>query len=374
MIKVKVKDLIEGYNEDAQTGRVVAWGGKLDVRPKYQREFVYDEDKRDAVIRTIIKNFPLNIMYFVKREDDMYEVLDGQQRIISICRYATNSAISAKLEAPKGGHDAVNFNNLFDEDRDTFLDYELQVYICEGTEKEKLQWFQIINIAGEVLYDQEIRNAIFHGKWLTDAKSLFSKTNCAAHKRYSKYLKGKCIRQDYLETAIKWRADEEGIAGDDCISAFMQKHREDDNADELWHYIENVFEWVENTFGSYQDNMKGVAWGLLYNKYRHDNLDPSFVQEEIKCLMEDPDVQKKAGIYEYILSGDEKVLKIRLFDDHVKKTIYAQQEGKCKMCGKSFDYTDMAGDHIVPWSKGGKTVIENCQMLCNDCNMYKSNK
>ena len=216
MMKLPIRDLIQGYSEDDSTSRVRAWGGKLDVRPEYQREFVYADDKRDAVINTIMKNFPLNIMYFVDRKDGTYEVLDGQQRIISICRYATNK-FSVKIPAATGGYNTVNYPNLFDEDRDRFLDYELQVYICEGTDKEKLEWFEIINIAGETLANQEIRNAIYHSAWLTDAKSAFSRRNCAAYKNYGKYLNGDYIRQAFVETAFRWAADADGIVGKDAV-------------------------------------------------------------------------------------------------------------------------------------------------------------
>lgn len=371
MIKVPVRELIKGYSEDDATSKVVAWDGKLDVRPEYQREYVYDDKKRDSVINTVLKKFPLNIMYFVDRKDGTYEVLDGQQRIISICRYATNSAISAKLPAPAGGYNAVNFPNLFDEDRDTFLNYELQVYVCEGTEKEKLEWFQIINIAGEVLENQEILNAIYHSAWLTDAKSAFSRRNCVANKNYGKYFNGKYIRQDFLETVFRWKANEEGFSGRDMIPDFMQAHSGDANADDLWKYTEDVFDWVKDVFGKYDKSMKGIEWGILYNKHKDDNLDPKAIQADVQRLMADPEVQKKSGIYEYLLEGDEKVLSLRVFDEDVKKTVYARQGGKCAICGKPFDFKEMHGDHIKPWSKGGKTVIDNCQMLCRDCNLKK---
>ena len=371
MIKVPVRELIKGYNENDSTSKVVAWDGKLDVRPEYQREYVYDDKKRDAVINTILKDFPLNIMYFVKRPNGSYEVLDGQQRIISICRYATNSAISINIPAASGGFNAVNYPNLFDEDKETFLNYELQVYICEGTEKEKLEWFEIINIAGETLTTQEILNAIYHSAWLTDAKSVFSRRNCAANKNYGKYFKGDYIRQDFLETVFRWKANEEGIIGKDVIPDFMQAHRLDTNSDDLWIYIENVFSWVSKTFGKYDKTMKGIEWGLLYNKHKDDNLDPDVIQADIKKLMANPEVQKKAGIYEYLLEGNDKVLKIRTFDDDMKLTVYHKQNGKCAICGKSFDIDKMHGDHIIPWSKGGQTTIDNCQMLCRDCNLKK---
>lgn len=219
-MKLKVRDLIQGYNEDDATNRVVAWGGKLDVRPEYQREFVYDDDKRNAVINTVLNSFPLNIMYFVDRQDGTYEVLDGQQRIISICRYAGNG-FSVRIPNASGKFDTVNFPNLFQQNRDNFLNYELTVYVCQGTDREKLDWFQVINIAGAVLTKQEIRNALYHGSWLTDAKSAFSRRNCAAHRNYGKYMKGDYIRQDYLETVFSWKAAAEGFTGKDAVVEFM---------------------------------------------------------------------------------------------------------------------------------------------------------
>lgn len=372
MIKLPIKDLIQGYSEDDQTSRVRAWNGNLDVRPEYQREYVYKEGQRDAVINTVLNGFPLNIMYFVDRLDGTYEVLDGQQRIISICRYATNK-FSVKRPAANGGYDTVNYPNLFDEDMARFLNYELQVYICEGTEKEKIEWFQIINIAGEELEKQEILNAVLHSAWLTDAKSAFSRRNCAAHKNYGKYMNGDYIRQKYLETAFSWKADAEGLKGKDAVADYMKIHRNDKNANDLWNYFESVFKWVNKTFG-YDKSMKGVPWGILYNAHKDDNLDAAEIQKRMKELLADPEVQKKSGIYAYLLTGDEKALNLRAFGSDDKMTIYHQQGGKCAVCGKSFDISDMAGDHIIPWSRGGKTVIDNLQMLCTTCNLKKKNK
>lgn len=370
MMKLPVRELVKGYSEDDKTSRVVAWNGKLDVRPEYQREFVYSDDKRDAVINTVLKGFPLNIMYFVDRKDGTYEVLDGQQRIISLCRYATNK-FSVKIPAAAGGFNNVNFPNLFDEDVDKFLDYELQIYTCEGTDKEKLEWFQIINIAGVTLENQEIRNAIYHSAWLTDAKSAFSRRNCAAYKNYGKYMSGDYIRQKFLETALSWHADFTGVTGTDAVSEYMQLHRNDTNADVLWKYFEDVFEWVKNTFGKYDKIMKGIKWGLLYNKHKDDKLDPGEIQQTIADLMADKEVQKKSGIYEYILTGEEKCLSLRTFDEDEKATMYARQDGKCAICGKPFEISEMHGDHIKPWSKGGKTTLVNGQMLCTACNLKK---
>lgn len=376
MMKLPIRDLIQGYSEDDFTSRVRAWGGKLDVRPEYQREFVYADDKRDAVINTIMKNFPLNIMYFVDRKDGTYEVLDGQQRIISICRYATNK-FSVKIPAATGGYNTVNYPNLFDEDRDRFLDYELQVYICEGTDKEKLEWFEIINIAGETLANQEIRNAIYHSAWLTDAKSAFSRRNCAAYKNYGKYLNGDYIRQAFLETAFRWAADADGIVGKDAVEQYMQLHRNDKNADALWKYFEDVFTWVRDVFGKNIDpSMKGVQWGLLYNQHRNDNLDPAYMQKRVKELLADKEVGKRTGIYQYLLEGEktdaEKYLSLRQFDKDDMAAKYHEQGGLCAICGKPFDQKDMHGDHIIPWSKGGKTTYDNLQMLCVPCNLAKS--
>lgn len=378
LIKLPIKDLVSGYMENESTSRIVAWGGKLDVRPEYQREYVYGEKQRDAVINTVLQGFPLNIMYFVDRKDGTYEVLDGQQRIISICRYAANY-YSVKIPAPTGGYDTVNFPNLFDSDpedpapftRQMFENYELMVYICEGTEKEKIEWFQIINIAGEELENQEILNAVLHSAWLTDAKSVFSRRNCAAYKNYGKYMAGDYIRQKYLETAFAWKADAEGITGKDAVADYMKAHRADQNANDLWIYFENVFKWVKKNFGPYDKSMKGVGWGYLYNAHKDDNLDPADLQTKMKELLADPEVQKKSGIYAYLLNGEEKSLNLRAFSESDKQTVYHQQKGICNICKKPFDYKDMAGDHIIPWSRGGKTVIENCQMLCVSCNLKK---
>lgn len=372
-MKLKIRDLIQGYNEDDATNRVVAWGGKLDVRPEYQREFVYDDDKRNAVINTVLNGFPLNIMYFVDRQDGTYEVLDGQQRIISICRYTCNG-FSVRIPNASGKFDTVNFPNLFQQNRDNFLNYELTVYVCQGTDKEKLDWFQVINIAGAVLTKQEIRNALYHGSWLTDAKSAFSRRNCAAYRNYGKYMKGDCIRQDYLETVFSWKAADEGFTGKDAVVEFMQAHRYDADANDLWAYFEAVFDWVKHVFGPAPDkSMQGVAWGLLYNKHRHDNLDPVWMQQQARELMANEEVVKKSGIYQYLLEGDEKCLQPRQFDKSTAMTMYEKQGHRCAMCGEEKDFNDMHADHIVPWSKGGKTEISNCQMLCIPCNEKKGN-
>lgn len=381
MMKLKVRDLVQGYSEDEATSKVVAWGGNLDVRPEYQREYVYDDQKRDSVINTVLHGFPLNIMYFVDRGENApgarYEVLDGQQRIISICRFKTVSAISVKLPAPTGGYNIVNFPNLFDEQQDKFLDYELQVYVCEGTEQEKIEWFEVINIAGEKLEKQEIRNAVLHSAWLTDAKSAFSRRSGAVNKKYGKYFAGDVIRQKFLETAFRWHAEAEGIRDKDMetvIRRYMMNHSGNKNADALWKYTEDVFSWVEKVFGKFDKTMNGVEWGYLYNAHKDDTLDPKEVQKQIAALMEDDEVQKKSGVYEYILTGERKTLSLRTFAERDKITLYSRQKGLCAICGKPFDIKEMHADHIIPWSKGGRTVLENGQMLCTTCNLKKSDK
>ncbi len=305
-----------------------------------------------------------------------YEVLDGQQRIISICRYAQNM-FSVKIPAATGGYNIVNYPNLFDEMQAAFLDYELQVYICDGTEKEKIEWFEIINIAGEKLEKQEIRNAVLHSAWLTDAKSVFSRRNGAANKKYGKYLAGEVIRQKYLETAFRWSADAEGISLKDIetgLRQYMMNHSAEKNANALWKYFEDVFTWVEKTFGSFDKTMTGVEWGYLYNRHKDDKLDPHAIQKQISTLMADDEVQKKSAIYEYILKGETKILNLRAFAQRDKVTMYTRQKGLCALCGKPFSIDEMHADHIVPWSKGGITDLANGQMLCTVCNISKSNK
>ncbi|MBZ7987762.1 HNH endonuclease family protein [Campylobacter canadensis] len=357
---IKIRDIIKGYVNNNEDG-VKGYDGKLNIRPKYQREFVYKDKQRNAVIETIFKGFPLNVMYWVKNSDNNYEVLDGQQRTISFCSYVNGDfSIEEKY-----------FHNLTKDLQEKFLDYELFIYICEGEDSEKLDWFRIINIAGEKLTEQELRNAVYSGEWLIDAKQYFSKTSCPAYQTAEKYLKGSAIRQEYLETAIKWISDKEGIS----IEEYMAKHQHDKSASELWLYFQEVINWVQAMFIKYRKEQKGLDWGILYNKYK-DSLkySPKELEEIISKLMKDDDVTNKSGIYEYILSGKEKFLSIRKFSDNIKSECYEEQKGKCAICKKDFEINKMEADHKKPWSDGGKTIKENCQMLCKDCNREKSNK
>ena len=355
--KITIRKVIVGYKDSAEEG-VVAYDGKLDIRPKYQREFVYKEKQRNAVIETIKNSFPLNVMYWMIREDGGYEVLDGQQRTISIGQYVT-------------GDFSLNdrfFHNLTREEQDKILDYELMIYFCEGTDKERLDWFRIINIAGEKLTDQEIRNAVYTGPWLSDAKLKFSKTNCAAYLLANdggKLVEGSPIRQDYLEITLSW-------INNGKIEDYMAKHQHDSNADELWEYFQNVIAWVRTIFSNYRHEMSSVQWGELYNQFKDAKLDASKLEAEIKELMQDEDVTKKSGIYPYVLTRNEKFLNIRAFTDKQKREAYERQRGICVKCKEHFELEEMEADHIKPWHEGGKTVSENCQMLCKQDNRTKS--
>ncbi|GHT31645.1 hypothetical protein FACS1894214_3150 [Planctomycetales bacterium] len=353
--EILVKDLVKGYIDNQEAG-VIGYGGKLNIRPPYQREFVYKEQQRDAVIQTVQKNFPLNVMYWVKTGDN-YEVLDGQQRTISVCQYV------------KGGFglDNVKFDNLPKDKREQILNYKLMIYFCEGTDSEKLDWFRTINIAGEKLYDQELRNAVYTGSWLADAKLKFSKSNCAAYLLGKDYVTGSPIRQEYLETAIEW------INGGK-IEEYMSIHQHNKNADELWLYFQAVIQWVQTTFPKYRKEMKGLNWGKLYNDYKSKRFDTNALETTITKLMIDDDVSNKKGIYEYVLTGEERCLNIRAFSDSMKRGAYERQGGICPKCKKHFDIEQMEGDHITPWHEGGKTDTDNCQMLCKDCNRRKSGK
>ncbi|WP_033163591.1 GmrSD restriction endonuclease domain-containing protein [Sharpea azabuensis] len=356
--EIPVREVTNGYIDSADNG-VVGYGGKLNIRPAFQREFIYKDKQRNEVINTVIKGFPLNVMYWVKSDNGSYELLDGQQRTISIAQYV-NGDFSVNH---------LGFDNLTDTEREQILNYKLMIYICEGTDKEKLDWFKIINIAGEQLTPQELRNAIYTSEWLTEAKKYFSKNGCPAHAIASDYLKGTAIRQDYLETAIRWISARDGIE----IEDYMAKHQHDPNCNELWLYFQNVINWVKVIFPKYRKEMKGLDWGVYYNKYSQTNYDPKTLESKIVELMQDDDVTKKSGIYEYLLDGAEKHLNLRTFTQSMARSAYERQKGICPICSQHFEITEMQADHITPWSKGGKTTPENCQMLCADCNRRKSN-
>jgi len=352
--EITIREVVAGYADNAEEG-VVGYGGLLNIRPKYQREFVYDDKKRNSVIDTIRKDFPLNVMYWAVNGDGTFEVLDGQQRTISFCQYV-NSKFALENMA---------FHNLTKTDKGQILDYKLMVYFCEGNDKEKLDWFKIINIAGEKLTEQELRNAVYTGTWLTDAKSKFSKSNCAAYLMSKDYVNGSPIRQEILETAISW-------ANKGAVENYMSAHQLDPNANELWTYFRNVIEWVELMFTVKRKEMKGLDWGTFYKENKDRMFDTAELEKQVKALMEDDDVQNKKGVYLYVIDGDERNLNVRAFKQSEKRAAYERQNGVCAKCGKHFDILEMEADHIDPWSKGGKTTPENCQMLCQKCNRRKS--
>ena len=356
-----IEEVFNGYEDNEESG-VVGYGGKLNIRPAFQREFVYKEKERNAVIDTVLKGFPLNVMYWIEDEQGNFELLDGQQRTISICQYC-NGDFSMLIDGKPR-----TFANLTAHEREEFLKYKLMIYVCKGNDKEKLDWFQTINIAGATLTDQELRNAIYTGTWLSDAKRYFSKNGCVAYQIANKYMNGEMNRQAYLEKAIKWIAAKECIGIEDYMSA----HQHDDSASPLWLYFNSVISWVQTIFPKYRKEMKGLEWGVLYNQYGTASLDPTALEKRIVELMSDKEVTNKKGVYEYLLSGKEKLLSLRQFDDEDKRAKYEQQNGVCPICNKHFDYDKMHADHITPWHSGGKTVPENLQMLCRDCNLKKS--
>lgn len=356
LMNVTIKDLTRGYKNNFDEG-VLGFDGILNIRPKYQREFVYKEKQRNDVIFSILKNFPLNVMYWTKNKDGTYELLDGQQRTISICDYV------------KGDFSLNNrfFHNLQESEKNKILDYKLNIYICEGDDKEKLDWFKIINIAGEKLTEQELRNAIYTGEWLNDAKKYFSKKNCPAYNIANEYMKGASIRQDYLETAIKWISERK-------IEKYMSQNQNKPNANELWLYFQNVINWIKITFPKYRREMKGVDFGFLFNEFKDKNLNSKTIENEINNLMIDDDVTKKSGIYMYVLTRKESYLNIRSFTNKQRREAYERQKGICPKCKEYFEIEDMEADHITPWRDGGKTISENCQLLCKHDNRIKSSK
>lgn len=368
-INKTIREIVDGY-EDLDWDGVVGFGGKLDIRPKYQREFIYDLDRQRKVMETVMNRRPLNIIYWVKNKNGNYDLLDGQQRTLSICHF-----VDHKYTIDDRNGEKAYFDSLSQEDQETILNYELEICICEGTENEIYDWFRTININGLDLKEQEMLNATYTGEWLTDARRHFSKPNCAAYGLAKDYMRGSVERQDYLETVLKW-------INDDDVQGYMAAHRNDENASELWEYFENVIDWVKQTFRVYRDEMQGLKWGKFYNDYKDMEFNPDELEGKIHTLMQDSEITKKSGIYEYLLTGNEKALNLRAFDDATKRETYEKQNGLCPYCekeeggknkGKRYDFSEMEGDHIIPWSRGGKTTPENCQMLCERHNNLKLN-
>lgn len=367
-IKIKVRDLVKGYSSSEENG-VRGYDGKLNIRPPYQREFIYDDRKQKAVIDTILNNCCLGYFHWSDNGDGTYEVLDGQQRTLSICKYVQGDF----------SYNGLYFGNSKDI-QEKILDFEITVNIVKGGELERLMWFEKINVAGEVLTKQELRNATYVGEWLSDAKLYFSKKNCTAFNKANLFIKGDPIRQEYLELAIKWITHSNS---DDAIRDYMGKHQHDANANELKEYFCKVIDWVEDTFDiryakskSYRKEMKGIDWGTLYEKYHNNTYNPQVLENKVAELMANEEVTNKKGIYEYVLSNEDedvaRELSNRKFSDRDKRTKYEQQKGICPICGEYHDIKEMEGDHIIPWWKGGTTTFDNLQMLCKKCNGKKS--
>ena len=368
-IEVTVGEICKGYVNNDEQG-VRGYDGLLDIRPPYQREFIYNDKEQQAVINTVLHGYPLNVMYWVKRSDDAecpYEVMDGQQRTLSLCEYVA-------------GKFSFEFKNFFNQPADIqkrILDYELTVYVCEGEQSEKLEWFKTINIAGKQLTEQEILNAIYAGPFVSDAKRHFSKSNCGAYRLGKDLVTGVLNRQDYLKVALNWIAEHEQRQGKkQSRVGYMATHQHDPNANNLWTYFQNVLNWAITNFEmkKFKKIMKGLDWALYYDTFHDKTLDTVEMAKQISALMRDSEIEKKTGIIPYVLTGDERHLDLRAFPDDIKMEVWEKQGHICPLCGKEFDLEFMEGDHIKPWREGGRTVIENCQMLCRECNRKKGAK
>jgi len=377
-----VRDISEGfiYNEYEGKG-LFGWGGKLTIQPEYQRNYIYAAEKKDVkVIESLLKGYPLGLIYFVKTGDNTYEVLDGQQRITSFGRYIT-SKFAIKDE---NGMEQY-FDGLSIDKQNKILNAPLTIYICEGEESEIKEWFETINIVGVPLNSQELLNAIHSGPFVTKAKEEFSNSQNANTTKWGAYITGDVNRQDYLATALKW-------VSRDNISAYMSKHRREDNINELKTYFNSVIDWVSSVFVDVLPQMRGLEWGELYETYHKNSYNPQKVHEEVMSLYNDIYVQNKKGIFEYVLGGceDTKLLNVRVFDEATKREVYYKQTkiahekgiSNCPLCAvgnnsnntKVWELKEMDADHVKAWSKGGATDISNCEMLCSTHNRAKGNK
>lgn len=378
---ITVEDVCKGfvYNEYEGKG-LFGLSGKLTIQPEYQRNYIYADGKRDvAVIDSILKGYPLGLIYFTKVAEDKYEVLDGQQRITSIGRYVTG-----KFPIEMNGKN-IYFRGLAEDLKEKILSTPLTIYICEGTESEIKEWFKTINIAGIPLNEQELSNAIHSGPFVTKAKEEFSNSQNANIQKWSAYISGNVLRQDYLRTALEWISKGN-------IDDYMSRHRYDNNITELKAYFSSVIDWISSVFSDVESEMRGLPWGELYEKYHKNSYDPSAVSAKLRELYADFYVKDRKGVYEYILGGcvDNKLLNIRIFDEPTKKSVYAVQTeaakkknvSNCPLCAIGSDnnktrlwkLTEMDADHVTAWSKGGATDASNCQMLCKTHNRAKGNK
>lgn len=379
---ITIREICDGfvYNELEGKG-LFGMAGKLTIQPEYQRNYIYAEQNREAgVIDSIIKGYPLGIIYFNKVNDNEFEVLDGQQRITSIGRFLTD-----KFAIKDQNGMQQYFSGLAKDTKDRILNTTLLIYECSGTETEIKDWFKTINIAGVPLNVQELLNAVYSGPFVTLAKEEFSNSQNANVQKWSAYISGAVNRQDYLKTALEW-------VSHDNIGEYMSAHRQDTNINELKRYFNSVIDWISSVFTMVESEMRGLEWGRLYESYHKQAYDPKFIESKVRELYADPYVKNRKGIFEYILGGcvDTKLLDVRVFDEATKKAKYTQQtqeaEAKhvsnCPLCALGHDANkskiwkpnEMDADHVAAWSKGGATDISNCQMLCKTHNRAKGNK
>lgn len=378
---ITIKELCNGfvYNELEGKG-LFGLSGKLTIQPEYQRNYIYADGKKDvAVIESILKGYPLGLIYFNQTDEDRYEVLDGQQRITSIGRFLTKKFAIMEDGKP------LYFDSLPIEQQEKILNTEMLIYICNGTEKEIKEWFKTINIAGIPLNEQELLNAVFSGEFVTLAKAEFSNSQNAQIQKWSAYINGSALRQDFLAKALEW-------VSKGNISDYMSQHRHDNNINELKLYFNTVINWVSNVFNDVEKEMKGLEWGRLYETYKNTSYNPQDVSTKVKELYLDPYIKNRKGIFEYILGGsvDTKLLDVRVFDEATKKAVYQQQTEKakkenisnCPLCAvgnnpnknKVWTIKEMEADHVAAWSKGGSTSLDNCEMLCMTHNRAKGNR
>lgn len=379
---LKVRDINEGfvYNEYEGKG-LFGWGGRLTIQPEYQRNYIYADGKKDvAVIESLLKGYPLGLIYFVKTGEDSYEVLDGQQRITSFGRF-----ITGKFAIKDQNGMEQYFDGLDPEIKEYLLDRPLTIYICEGKENEIKEWFKTINIVGVPLNNQELLNAIYSGPFVTKAREEYSNSQNAYIQKWSAYIKGDVNRQDYLSTALNW-------VSKNNIESYMSSHRFDDNINELKTYFNSVIDWISSVFIDVKPEMRGLDWGNFYELYHKNSYNPSEVSKKYNELYSDIYVKDPKGICEYILGGcvDTKLLNIRVFEDDVKRHVYARQTqiakekeiSNCPLCAvgnnsnskRIWEQREMDADHVTAWSKGGSTDISNCEMLCITHNRAKGNK
>lgn len=377
-----IQQIVEGfvYNELEGKG-LFGLSGKLTIQPEYQRSYIYNDGKKDvAVIDSILKGYPIGLLYFNKVDDDKFEVLDGQQRITSIGRF-----VNGKFAVKDANGNEQYFSGMADVQQKMVLDTKLLIYICEGDEPEIKDWFKTINIAGVPLTPQEILNAVYSGPFVTAAREEFSNSNNSNVQKWSAYITGDLKRQAYLEQALDW-------VSHGSIDNYMSKHRNESDITELKIHFNTVIDWISSVFTDVESEMKGLEWDRLYETYKNQTYDPAEVSKEVRRLLGDYDVKDRRGVFEYILGGlkDTKLLNIRIFDEPTKKIVYAEQtkaaEAKgvsnCSYCAighdankdKIWSVGDMDADHVSAWSKGGSTEKENCEMLCKPHNRAKGNR